>query len=107
MRYGVRPLDSDTVPGVTRKITKDQIFQIILCDPFINRDNDTAQRTVTFAQYSKMDDIVADLMGSKAAIPDTIILIHDPSTEAPEYLEEDEVAVLRENIIIRHRRSTS
>jgi hypothetical protein len=104
-RYGVRPLESSPSEGVLRSVTLDHTFQIILVDPFVNRDNDLAQREITFTQYAKMDDIYKDLLGSKAGLSNIILLVSSPSTAEPEYLEEENVAILRGNIPIKYRRT--
>lgn len=104
-RYGVRPLGADSSPGAFKRVTFNQRFEIILIDLYKNRDNDTKQRDASFVLYDKMDDIIADLMGSKAGIPDTILLVSDPSIDEPEYPEGEDVAILRGSVNIQWRRN--
>lgn len=47
-RYGVRALPSVEVPGVTKAVTTDQTFEVVLTDRFINNNlSDSAEQTVS------------------------------------------------------------
>ena len=104
-RYGARPLPATSAEGVNQKVTLNHLFEIILMDQYKNKDSDAEQQSVTFTLYDKMDEIIKDLMHTKAGIPSIITLISEPAMDEPEYPLED-VAVLRGSVLIRWRRPT-
>jgi len=105
-KFGVRPLEANSVPGVTQSITLDQEFEIILTDNYINLDiSDEEQRIKTFNLYDRLDTIYTDLINTKAGIPLIVLNIPSLTISQPEYLEDDNVVALRAQILIKYRRS--
>lgn len=102
-RYACIPLDAETTEGINLHYTLNHTFQVILTKGYVNRHDDSPQRTATFDLYTDMDTVIKDLVLSKAGLPGIIIVIQGLTLSEPEYLTEDNVAVLRANFIVKYR----
>lgn len=104
-RYGVHPLEMDTVPGILKHYNVDHVFEVILTHDYINMVNDTDQRAKTFLLYDKFDEIYKDLFRTKAGLPAIVLNIGTFSAQPPEYLTEDSIAILRTRFTVTYRQS--
>lgn len=106
-RYGVRPLDGNTVDGITRVYTLDHTFQIILTYDYTpHPTNDQDQRDKTFLLYDKLDEIMKNLFINKAGLPTIILNIDSVSIAQPEYADEN-VVILRADFNIKYRQAVN
>jgi len=105
-RFAVIPMGVESQEGVIRSITVNQDFQIVLTDGYRNgpKDDENLQDKIK-ALYDKMDDVLNDLFINKLGVPTIVLLSTLSGFDEPEILEENKVAVLRMNIIVRYRRS--
>ncbi len=107
-RYGVRPLNGDTVSGVTRHYTINQDFEVILTHDYIpHPTNDVDQRAKTFLLYDKMDVIFKDLFCSKANLNTIILNIEELNMAEPEYSLAENVVVLRALFTVKYRQAVT
>lgn len=105
-RFGVVPLSGSNNLTVTKSFTVDQNFQMILTDNYKNVGNsDSKQRDVLFFLYDKFDEIIATLYMSKLGIPNIVLFTGLQDFAEPEFLDEENLAVLKVNIIVKYRRS--
>lgn len=106
--YGVVPVDASSQVGVTRAVTVDQVFQVVVTDNYIDdgkTDSNLQSKVKTL--YDKMFEIVNDLYMSKMGLPSIVLLATLDGIEAPEVFSESKVVALRMNMIIRYRQNLS
>jgi hypothetical protein len=104
--YGIRALEADQLPGVTKTITLNQEFEVILTSGY-------TQSTISDAsQISDSLDLRANFLGlykryvnGKGGLPGTILNITDLILQDPEYLDDDKVVVQRAKMNIQYRYS--
>lgn len=103
-RYGVRPLDASTAAGVTNVYTLDHDFEIILTSEYVNSGvDDVDQREKTFVLYDKMDEFYKAAYLRKAGLPSIVLYVSEIDMDEPEYLEDNQVVVLRASVTIKYR----
>lgn len=103
-RYGIRPMDSNTVSGLTRNYNMNQLFNVVLTHDYLNlSNNDTDQRDKTFVLYDQMDIIFKDLFLTRAGIPAIILNIEEINIDAPEYVEASSLIILAAQLTIKYR----
>lgn len=106
-RYGVRPLSSSTVSGVTTYYTFDHEFELIIMTDFKPHPvNDQDMRDKTFILYDKLDEIFKDLFCSKAGLNSIILNIDSMDMDEPDYLE-DNVVVIRTKLNVKYRQAVN
>lgn len=101
--YGVIPGSVNRAPGVTRAITLDQNFQVVLTDQ--NSREITDEKRVTQlldVLYDAADSIHDRLMNKQLGIPGVVTTVRFPSINDPEYL--DSFIVLRMGVVVNYRR---
>jgi phosphotransferase system IIB component len=104
-RYGVIPQEIESQSGVTRSVTVNQTFQIVLTTDYRNDPkSDMDLQTKVKELYNKMDELTHDLVLTKVGVPSIILLITLSGYEAPEILEEHKVIALRMDLTVRYRR---
>ena len=105
-RYGVKPMALVVSDGVTRQITRDQTFQVVLVNSYKNKKkNDFAERDAVYDLYEKMDEIASEVHAKKVGLPSSVLLITYEDAEDPEVLDgEDLLVVLRGNFTIKYRK---
>lgn len=104
--YAVLPEDLSSDSGVTRALTIKQGFEITLTDNYINKgNNDTAQKTATNYLYQKIFEIYNKLYLSKIGLGTTVMNVNDLTISKPEYLENDNVVILRSSLQVIYRQA--
>lgn len=102
--YGVRPLSaSNSEPGILRVYTVDHGFEVILTDTITRGASDTERTTAIGTMYDKADEIFKALVNSKAGSASYVLVVNNPSMSEPEFLEENQIVVLRMQLNIRYR----
>lgn len=105
-RYGVRPLSSVEVEGVTKYHTHDQTFEVVLTDWF--RDQlvtDSDQRDRGIALHVQHISLYSEIIKQKAGTPANVIIVRDLTIAEPEYIQEENVVAVRATFTIRYRQS--
>lgn len=103
-KYGVRPLGASETDGVIRASTLDQNFQIILTDNYVNaQDNDQGLQDTVKDLFSKMNDLEKQLFKSKLGLSSIVLFTSLESIDEPEIFEEDKIAVLRAEFLVKYR----
>lgn len=105
-RYGVRALVASQLPGVTKHVTLNQEFEVVLTKGYTQSSIDDS------SQVTKSLDLRAELLGiykrfinGKAGIPGTVLNVTDLILAEPEYLEDDKVVIQRASMNIQYRYS--
>lgn len=102
-RYGLMPSSMTETSSVTRYVTIDQTFDMILCDSFINVSmSDSAEQAKGPALQDLAYDIYRDLVSTKAGSSSIVINVSEFSTAAPETIE-DKAVVLKASFKIKYR----
>ena len=105
-RYGVRALVAGQLPGVTKFVTLNQEFEIILTKGYIQSSiDDTSQVTGSLDLRAELLSIYKRLINTKAGLPGTVLNITDLILSSPEYLEDDKVVIQRATMNIQYRYS--
>lgn len=103
-RYAVRALEAAEFGGVTKTISFDQSFEVVLTKNWVqNSIDDIQQVTASYENRALIQDIYVDLVQTKGGLPGTIINISNLVIAEPEYLLEDKVAVQRATMNIKYR----
>lgn len=105
-RYGVRALVASQLPGVTKNITLNQEFEVILTKGYIESSiDDTSQVSKSLDLRAEFLSIYKRLVNGKAGLPGTVLNITDLILAEPEYLEDDKVVIQRASMSIQYRYS--
>lgn len=105
--YGVRYLEANPSDGVTRHYTLDQRFEIILTTSNPRKNDDSGLLSSTSTLYDLIDDIFKDLVNSKVGLPSLVLLVYQPTISEPEYLNDNDFIVLRHQVTVKYRSSTT
>lgn len=105
-KFGFVPRDADFADGRAMGFTTmDHVFQLILVDTFINKDDDTSQHTILMNMYKKIHGSLVELQKSRLTLPtptNKVLLIRGLNIEEPEVNEENGSIALRLNFNIRY-----
>ena len=105
-RYGFTPSSALFVEG--RQLgftTMDHTFTITLLDSYANQDDDSKQRAKLNGLYTDMQKLIAVFNKKPFTLPtpeNKILLVSGATIEAPEFIDNNAVAVLNATIIIRY-----
>lgn len=103
-RYGVEVMSASSAATVTRAFTLDHIFKVIVTDNYFNKEeSDLDQRKVIFALYDKIDEITKRIYAKKIGLPSIVLFVSLDNIEEPEFIDEDNVAVLKAIYTIKYR----
>lgn len=103
-RFGVRPLASSQVPGVTKHVQFIQSFEIVLSKSYTESNiDDSEQIDKSLDNRENVLAIYKRIVNNKGGLPLVILNVFDLSVADPEYLEEDKVAVQRATVNIQYR----
>lgn len=103
-RYGVLADSSSQADSVTKFVTMSQSYEVVLTKAFIDDGiSDTDKQDQTTAAQDLVFDIYKDLVNTKAGMPSIVLNITDLNVEAPEYLDDEKVVVIRASINILYR----
>jgi hypothetical protein len=105
-RYGFTPAQAVFVEGRQLGFTTlDHTFIITLVDSYSNRDDDAAQRSALSGLYTDMQKLISAFNKKPFTLPspeNKILLVSGASMDAPEFIDDNAVAVLRASINIRY-----
>lgn len=104
-RYGVLHGSAFQTPGVTKRATFSQSFQIILTKGYYDSSvSDETARSASQELYGLMLLIHKQLINTKAGAPAIVLHVQDTiNILDPEYITEEKVAVLRANVELLYR----
>lgn len=104
-RYGVLHGPASQLPGVTRNLTFNQTFTVVLTKGYRESTiSDEAARTASIDLYGKMHEIHKQLVASKAGLPGTVLNVEATiEVQEPEYIVEEKVTALRADIQVLYR----
>lgn len=103
-RYGVLVGAGAEAAGVTRALTMDQTFELILTDGFINKQmSDSEEQSKVIALQDLMKDIYLDLVNTKAGSPSTCMIVSQLQLQTPETIKEQNVVIQRATINVKYR----
>lgn len=102
-KYGLVVGSSEEISSVTRYVTLNQTFELILTDSFINTSmtdsNELAKGPVL---QDLAFDIYRDLISTKAGSPSTVIMVSDFAVSSPETIQ-DKTVVIKATIKVKYR----
>lgn len=102
--YGVRPLNADTTEGLVKAYTLDHNFEFIFTDAWARAGNSDSQIESAFnTMFNQCDEIFKALLNSKINLPSTVLNVQDPSISEPELLNDNKLAVLRMQYVVKYR----
>lgn len=105
-RYGVRALEASQLPGVTKNITLNQEFEVVLTKGYIQSSiDDTSQVAASLDLRAECLSIYKSLVNTKAGLPGTVLNITDFILQEPQYLDDDKVVIQRASMNIQYRYS--
>lgn len=96
-----------TEAAVFGSYTQKQTFTVVLSKGCVAGKGDTQLAEAEKLLYQWMDRVIRDFKASKLYEADVVVRIADPSIDAPEYFEDDEMVVLRANFPILYRNTLS
>jgi len=107
-RFGFIPLDATFAEGrAMNSTTMNHIFQLILCDDYQNKDDDSALGTVLNSLYAQANGLLVELQKKAIHLPTIghqVLLVSGISFDLPEVLEDNNgVVALRCNFNIQYR----
>lgn len=103
-RYGVRALASEETSTVTKRLTLQHTFEVILTDLYYETNiDDSPLEAAKQNLFEQMLRIYQQLEITKAGAPTVVLNVTNISTLEPEILVEEKVVVLRANIDILYR----
>lgn len=104
LAYGVRPLSAlSSDPGMLRAYTVDQSFEIILSDTITRGASDAERTTAIGTMFDKADEIFKVLVNTKAGAASYVLVVNNPAMSEPEFLEDNQIVLLRMQLNIRYR----
>lgn len=104
--FGFGVSESNTVAGITKAVTVDQGFFLLLTERFHNRKSDVNEREAISNLYNAKELIDKEIFQKKIDIPDVILVVQSIETEEP-VNPSDGVVLLRSNYVIKHRCKTN
>ena len=103
-KYGVRALAASQLPGVTKNVTLNQEFEVILTKKYNQAIvDDSSQRSVAEDLRAKHLCIYKRLINGKAGLPGTVLNVTDLILSEPEYGADDKVVIQRASMNIQYR----
>jgi len=106
--YGIKPLGRTQTEGVTKFVTADQDFEVILTDTFISvKRGDSAVIDKITALHILIDNFYKDLQETKAGTPSEVINVTNLSVDEAEVDIESNNVVVTASFTIRYRNNFS
>jgi hypothetical protein len=103
-RFGVRPLASSEVSGVTKMPQFIQSFEIVISKQYTESNLDDSEQVEKSLDNRELVLLLYKrLVNNKGGLPLVILNIFDLNIAEPEYLEEDKVAIQRATMNIQYR----
>ncbi len=107
-RFGVITKGGISDSGVTRALTMNQDFEIMLVDSYINRDQcDEKQRELVNKMHEKIFEIFDSIFLTKAGKPEYVMNLNRLNISEIDFLTDDNAAILRATINIIYRQRLS
>lgn len=101
--YAVLAGELDQTDGVTRYVTVDQQFEVVLTETYgQSQVGDQAQRTAAHTLYGRIETLYKQIVANKAGVPALVMHVGTLSVSKPEFLDSN-VAVVRATMIIKYR----
>lgn len=105
-RFGVRAVSGISDSGVTRALTMNHDFEIILTDSYINKDgSDEKQRELVDELHKKIFEIFNSIFLTKAGKPQYIMNLNKLNLNEIEFITDDNITILRSQITVIYRQS--
>ena len=102
--YGVRALSAIQLPGVTKHVTFEQTFEVVLTKRYIQQAvGDGRARDEALSLQDEMLCIHKRLVNNKAGLPAQVMNVDALTMEDIEFLDDDKVAVLVAQVVIQYR----
>lgn len=101
--YGVVPQEFEVVEGVIKSVTVDHTFDVVLTQDYHNQKSDANQVTSALELFDKMNDVSDAVVSTNLGLAGTVFVVRMTGTDEPEYLEEDNVVVLRGKFLVKYR----
>lgn len=101
--YGVVPLGGDGNTGVVKKVTLDQVFQVILTHGYIDRDDSSDKEEKVLLLFDKISEIYKAAYNKKLGIPSVVLVVSEFTINEPEFEEGNNLIVLRTDFTIKYR----
>lgn len=102
--YGILPLEANEVPGVTKEITLDHNFEIVLTGQYNDSSiNDVKIREKISGLKDLCLQIYKDLVNNQAGYPLKVMNVSNLFIEDAENNEESKVVYQRMQVIIKYR----
>lgn len=102
--YGIRVLDGLQNNDVTKSLTIDSTWELILTNTNTDDRDDEVTQDVIDDLHDKADEFFATVVNTKVNLPSLVVFVGDESFNEPELLEENKYVILRFQFTIRYRR---
>jgi hypothetical protein len=104
--YGVTIQEASEVTTVTRSITLDHTFNILLRSDYLSTSDDESNLIEVIAElYDALSTIYLNILDSKLNLPNLIYVIHPMSIDSPDIDEASNSVILNSPLIIKYRES--
>lgn len=103
-RYGTRQLAANQTPGVTRYMTFEQTFEIVLSKSYYQSSiGDSGARSAALELSGLMNDIHKELINTKAGAPAVVLHVNQLDVEEPQFVEESKFVLLKGQVLLQWR----
>lgn len=104
-RYGIGAASGSNVSGTNKAITLDFDFFVVLTETYVNRSDDTNERSSLNTIYDAFEDINQNVFQKKLSNAN-ILLVQDISYSEPEKVNEGTISV-RVDFTVKYRNVTT
>ena len=104
--WGAGAGSADWATGVTRAVTLDSNFFVVIGNKFTNRSNDNSEITALKEVYDNIETVFLDFASSKLGIPSTVLVVESLTLDEPEKIGKNIISV-KANFIVKHRKQTT
>jgi hypothetical protein len=101
--YGVKHLASSIADGVTRTVTMDQGFELILMNRIVRRDNDSEIQAVINTLHDKVEAFFQSAYLTKLGLSSIVLNVENLNITEPQIFESGLVA-LTATFTVKHRK---
>lgn len=102
--YSVLPGTISNVQTVTRSVTYDQEFNIMIGDTYINKSmSDDLQQTAAITLIELAKNLFKDVLDSKCGVPSICLNTTQLQVEEPVHVPESKLVIIEMSFIVKYR----
>jgi hypothetical protein len=104
--WGAGAGSSDWTTGVTKSVTLDSNFFVVIGNKFTNRSNDNGEIAALKEVYDNIETVFLDFASSKLGISSTVLVVESLTLDEPEKIGKNIISV-KANFVVKHRKATT